>query len=76
MAKQKTIDDILESFDETSTPPTREVGPITIWVPKDVKEKYEKLQRRSKRAFSRTLREIVEVSIVRKFGCDEGPTAS
>ena len=76
MTKRKTIDEILDSFDENAPPPTREVRPITLWVPLEVKEKYEMIQRRSKRSFSRALREIVELSIERKYDCDDGPSVA
>ena len=67
MTEKTSIDALLEQFDndeiETSVGGKK---PITLWVPEDVHRKYAAIQKRN-RKFSRLLREVVELSIEKKY---------
>ena len=61
---EKSIDELLNDFNpiqDTSGPVGR--TPITFWLPKEYKEKYEFLQERSRRGFSKKLQEVLKRSI-------------
>lgn len=74
MAKKKSIDEILEAFDQGATETKiRDGCTLTFWVSPEIKKKYEIIQRRSKRRFSRVLKEVIEESIQR-IDCDDGPS--
>lgn len=75
MAKKKSIDEILQSFDQDSTESKLRDGcTLTFWVSPEIKKKYDTIQRRSKRRFSRVLKEVIEESIQR-IDCDDSPIA-
>lgn len=52
-----------ESNDMENTPLDKEA--ITLWIPVEYKEKFDRLQRKSKRRFSKVLKEVVMRSIDR-----------
>ena len=68
MAKSKdTLDNLFAEFtpllnEETETVETRGV---TFWVPVEYKKKYEAIQAKSKRKFSKMLKEVIMKSIDR-----------
>lgn len=63
----RTIDDLLEKFDLHRESDEKEGAlPITLWLPAEVKAKYDLLQMKSKRRFGKLLKEIVIHSIERK----------
>lgn len=57
----KSFEELLETFkSESNAGKSVNSGgkPITIWLPADAKARYDELQKRSKRRFSRTAREL------------------
>lgn len=74
MKTEPTIDDILNAFDsaEDEDEKIRNGRTLTIWVSPETKKKYDAIQRRSGRRFSKILKQVIELSIDRKFDCDAG----
>lgn len=61
-----SIDSILEDFDVDAPPkpkPVTENTNISIWLPKEYRDKFDELQMKSKRKFGKLLREVVIKSI-------------
>lgn len=57
----ETLDSIIEGFDLSNIPtPTRvhDGAPVTVWIPSEYKVKYDLVQDRSRKKFSRVLREV------------------
>ena len=69
MERQNSIDELLENFETESKDDwkARDRYAVTVWLTPDAKEKYDDIQRRSGRRFSRILREVVERAIAKKF---------
>lgn len=56
-----TLDSIIDGFDPANTPQPQRVhdgAPVTIWLPAEYKAKYDLVQDRSRKKFSRVLREV------------------
>lgn len=56
------MDDVLGDFSATELKKTDAV-PITIWLPKEYKIRYDKLQQKSSRRFCKKLRELFMMAI-------------
>lgn len=67
---QASIDSIIERFnsEEFVDRADKKSHCITLWVPKEVKAKFDAIQRRSNRKFARVLVDILKVSIDRVDG--------
>jgi shikimate kinase len=62
----KSLDEILADFDlsDTSNPSgLKSGGPVTIWLPAEFKERYDRLQKVSDRKFCKKVREALKVMI-------------
>lgn len=59
------IDSILSNFDVSSaeTDEKVELAPITLWIPKVSKIKFDRLQSDTKRKFGKVLKDVVVASI-------------
>jgi len=67
LAEKKSIDAILDEFDVGGKSKERsETRPITIWIPLDLKTRYDELQGRTRGQFGKLLKEIVKRSIEKK----------
>lgn len=62
---KSNIDLILENFDVNSND-EEDIAQINVWIPKSVKDKYNDLQVRTKKKFSKVLKNIIISSIERK----------
>ena len=64
--KAKSLDDILKGFELSAAEDSaslRERRPVTIWLPVDAKARYDALQRKSDRRFSKKARELLLAAI-------------
>jgi len=62
------LDNIIANFDPTSASEKERVHdgkPLTVWVPLEYKEKFDLIQAKCGRKFSKTLREIIKSAIDR-----------
>lgn len=61
----KSIDSILSDFDPNEPTPNEldDSEPVTIWIPAEYKAAYDRLQKSSRRAFSKKLRELIKAAI-------------
>lgn len=70
MSRPKSLDAILDGF-EPETPAARETvksgAPVTIWLSAEYKEKYDRIQERSRKRFCKKVRELIQAAIDR---CD------
>jgi hypothetical protein len=63
---QKAIKDILQDFsasESTKNDAPKDSRPLTIWLPSEVKGRYDQLQASSRRRFGKKVREILEALI-------------
>lgn len=66
--KTQSLDAILDNFqfaDAAKEGKARAGTTLTIWVPVATKERYDRIQQKSRRKFSSKLRELIEVAIIR-----------
>ena len=66
MSDDKTISELLGDFSATPAKDKQSLkgrGPVTIWLPPDAKERYDRLQMKSGKTFSKKVRELLLVMI-------------
>lgn len=62
--RTRLLESILEDFDPSGTSETAKHGvSLTLYVPADLKARFDRLQRLSKRQFHKKLREVVKIFI-------------
>lgn len=70
--KKDSLDALLENFSVvTNECANEELRPLTLWVPKSHKEKYDNLQARTKRRFGKKLKEVFILAINKTEALDE-----
>ncbi len=60
--RHKSLDSIIQDFDPSHSESGNKVkdgSPVTIWLPNEYKEAYDRIQKTSGRGFSKKLRELV-----------------
>lgn len=63
---KKSLDEILSDFNPKSTLQKSNLksgGPVTIWLPKEYKSRYDELQKTSDRRFCKKIRELIQAAI-------------
>lgn len=63
----RSLDSILDNLETVTEKksPIKEGGPVTIWLPREYKARYDLIQRETGRKFGKTLREMIQVAIDR-----------
>ncbi len=62
----KSLDSILSTFDPSKPAPAGELSErecVTIWLPLEYKAAYDRIQKSSRRGFSKKLRELIKAAI-------------
>lgn len=63
---EKSLDQIISTFalkDDSMKSKIKDGGPVTIWLPKEYKTKYDKIQRTTDRRFCKKIRELIVAAI-------------